>query len=69
MGEDQIKIFQWSLSGGFFDTISRKMKTMANDKNGVKAGKKIVLHPEVIYALTLALWHNNPDFDFEKLLL
>ena len=31
------------------------MKTMANDKNGVKAGKKIVLHPEVIYALTLAL--------------
>ena len=40
------------------------MKTLAHDKKGVKTGKKIVLDPEVIYALTLALWHNSPDFDF-----
>ena len=55
LGEDQMKNFQKILPGGFYDTISGKVKTMANCKKGMKAGKKIVLDPEVIYARPLAL--------------
>ena len=39
------KIFR-SLPGGFYDTISGKMKTRANGKKGVKAGKKIMFDPK-----------------------
>ena len=46
LGKDQMKNFQ-SLPGGFYDTISGKMKTMANGKKGVKAGKKIMFDPKV----------------------
>ena len=46
LGEDQMKNFLKSLPGGFYDTISGKVKTMDN-------GKK--LYPEVIYARVLAL--------------
>ena len=42
-----------SLPGRFCDAISGKIKTMADGKKGVKAGKKIVLDPEVICALVL----------------
>ena len=62
MGENQIKNVQKSLPGGFFETISGKMKTMADGKKGMTAGKKIVLDPEAIYAHALALQHiNNPE--------
>ena len=44
-GKDQMK--SKSLPGGFYDTISGKMKTMANGKKGVKAGKKIMFDPKV----------------------
>ena len=62
MGENQIKNVQKSLPGGFFETISGKMKTMADDKKDMTAGKKTVLDPEAIYAHALALQHiNNPE--------
>ena len=38
-------------------------------KKGVKARKKIILDPEVIYTRALALRNINPDLDFEKLLV
>ena len=70
-GWEKIKseIFKENLPGGFYDTISREVKTMADGKKGVKKWKKIVLDPEVIYACALALRHINPDLDFEKLLV
>ena len=66
LGEDQIKNFQKGLPGGFYDTISDKLRTMPIGKKGMKAGKKIVLDPEVVYARALALRHINPDLNFEK---
>ena len=57
LGEDQMKNFPKSLPGGFYDTISGKLKTMVDGNKGVKAGKKSVLDPEVIYARALALTH------------
>ena len=42
---------------------------MENRKKGVKAGEKMVLDPEVIYARALALQTINPEFDLEKLLV
>ena len=69
MGEDQINIFQKSLRGGFYETMSGKMETMAHGKKSVKAGKKIKLDPKVIYAHALALQHINTELDFEKLLV
>ena len=64
-----MKNFQNSLPGGFYDTIRGKVKTMADGKKGVKAGKKFVLDPEVIYAPALVVRHIYPDLDFEKLLV
>ena len=64
-----MKNFQNSLPGEFYDTIRGKVKTMADGKKGVKAGKKFVLDPEVIYARALVLRHIYPDLDFEKLLV
>ena len=52
---DQMKNFQKSLPGGFYDITSEKKKTMVDDQGGVKAKKKIVLDQEVIYACTFAL--------------
>ena len=69
LGEDQMRNFPKSLPGGFYDIISGTLKTMVDGNKGVKAGKKFVLDPEVIYARALALWHINPDLDFEKLLV
>ena len=69
LGEDKMKNFHKSLPDGFYDTISGKVKTMDDGRKGVKAGKKIVLDPEVIYVRALALRHINPDSDFEKLLV
>ena len=69
LGEDQMKNSQNSLPGGFYDTIRGKTKAIANSKKGMKAGKKIVLDPEVIYAYALALRHTDPDLDFEKILV
>ena len=57
------------LPGGFYDTISGKVKTMANSKKVAKWGKNIVLDPEVINARVLALRYINPDLDFKKLLV
>ena len=68
LGQVQMSQFQESLPAGFHDPISKKVKTMADDKKGIKAGKKMILDPEVIYARALALRHINPDFDFENLL-
>ena len=51
------KILKKGLPGGFYDTISGKVKTMADDRKGVKAGKNIVLNSEVTYACALALQH------------
>ena len=48
------------------DSVSGKVKTMADGKKGVKAGKKIALDPEVIYACALALLHINPDLDLKS---
>ena len=42
---------------------------MADCKKGMKAGEKVVLDAEVIYARAFALWHINPDLSFEKLLV
>ena len=62
MGENQIKNVQKSLPGGFYETISGKMKTMVDGKKGMTAGKKIVPYPEATYAGALALQHvNNPE--------
>ena len=69
LGKDQMKNFKKSLPVGFSDTISVKMKTIADGKKGVKAEKKTVLNPEIIYACALAQWHINPDLDFKKLLV
>ena len=69
LGENKMKNFQKSLPGGFYDTISRKVKTMADGRKGVKAGKKVVLDSEAIYVRALGLRHINPDSDFEKLLV
>ena len=69
LGKDQMKNFKKSLPVGFSDTISAKMKTIADGKKGVKAEKKTVLNPEIIYACALAQWHINPDLDFKKLLV
>ena len=63
------EFFKQSLPGGFYDTISGEVKTMADGKKGVKEWKKIVLDPDVIYASPLALRHINLDLDFEKLLV
>ena len=69
LGEDQMENFQKSLPGGFCDTISGKVKAMADCKKGMKSGKKIVLDPVVIYARALTLRHFNPDLNFENLLV
>ena len=62
LGENQIKNVQKSLPGGFYETISGKMKTMVDGKKGMTAGKKIVPYPEATYAGALALQHvNNPE--------
>ena len=66
IGQEQMKSFEDSLPSGLYDTISKNVKTMADIKRGVKAGNKIVLDPEVIYARALALRTINPDFDLEK---
>ena len=55
LGEDQMKKSQKSLPGEFYDTVSGKVKTMADGKKGMKAGKKIIHDLEVIYAHALAL--------------
>ena len=70
-GSEKIKwkIIQKSLPGGFYDTVSGKVKTIADGKKGMKVGKKIVLDLEVIYARALALRHINPDLNFEKILV
>ena len=69
LGEDQMKNSQNSLPGGFYDTIRGKIKDIVNSKKGMKAGKKIVLDPEVTYAYALALRHIDPDLNFEKILV
>ena len=62
LGENQIKNVQKSFPGGFYETISGKMKTMVDGKKGMTAGKKIVPYPEATYAGALALQHvNNPE--------
>ena len=48
LGEDQMKKSQKSLPGEFYDNVSGKVKTMADGKKGIKAGKKIMLDLEVI---------------------
>lgn len=66
---DQMKNFEKSLPGGFYDIANEKKKTMVDDQGGVKAKKKIILDQEVIYACTFALWNINPDLVFEKQLV
>ena len=41
LGDDQMTNFQKSLSVGFYDTLSEKMKTMADGKKSLNAGNKI----------------------------
>ena len=53
VGEDQMKSFRKCFPGGFYDTISGKVNTMANGKKSVKAGKNIVLDPEVTMLVLL----------------
>ena len=52
---DQMKNFEKSLPGGFYDIANEKKKTMVDDQGGVKAKKKIILDQEVIYVCTFAL--------------
>ena len=41
LGADQMTNFQKSLSVGFYDTLSEKMKTMADGKKSLNAENKI----------------------------
>lgn len=41
LGDDQMTNFQKSLSVGFYDTLSEKMKTMADGKKSLNAENKI----------------------------
>ena len=65
-GKDQMKNFQKSLPGVFYYTINGKVKTMIDGRKGMKAGKTIMLDPEIIYTCALAPVYINTDLDFEK---
>ena len=69
VGKSHMEEFSKNMPNGFYETISKRIKTMADTNKGVKSGNKIILDPDMIYARALAMRHINPDFDFEKLLV
>ena len=67
IGEQKLQEFEANLPSGFYDPIKKIVKTM-NVLQGVGAGDKKSLDPEVVYARALALRCIDADFDFEAIL-
>ena len=55
LGENQMETFEKSWPGGFHDTITKKMITMADNRKHVKVGEVKVFDTETIYARAMEL--------------
>ena len=63
IGRTQMEAFESSWPGGFYDTLSKQVVTLASRKKGSQIGKTN-MDPEAIYAQALSLLLSDRDFPF-----
>ena len=62
-GENQMETFEKSWSGGFHDTITKKVITMAVNRKHVKVGDVKVFETDAIYARAMGLQSGHRRLD------
>ena len=68
LGENQMETFEKSWPGGFHDTITKKMITMADNRKHVKVGEVNVFDTEIIYARAMGLQSGQRSLDADSVM-
>ena len=68
LGENQMETFEKSWPGGFHDTITKTMMTMADNRKHVKEGGVKVFDTEAIYARAMGLQSGQRSLDADSVM-
>lgn len=68
IGTLQMNGFQKSLPKGYYESIEKKVHTMAETKKGISVGPKIVYDTELIYSRVIGLQASTRDVDIKDVL-
>lgn len=68
IGSDQVASFEKVLPSGYWNTIERRVQTMATMRKGVKIGNEVVYDTELIFSRVVGLQATTRDVDFKDVL-
>ena len=69
IGAQQMGEFERKLPGGFYDTISKKVQTMAVMKKSIDVGDSNVYDTKLIYSRVIGLQASSRDVEFHDVIV